>query len=137
LKAERGFCRDMRCLDDREFTIRMARRGSGHLIAEPFWENRWSEDSMSNQWQQAGLYLMSYVAARPEFLGRFRKLGSYLATKVLVSGLRHGMLGALARDLRDFARAGLIDVDVVGLWRDHRQVRRTAARCQVTRRSPV
>ena len=119
-----GFCRKVRCLEDREFMIRMARRGSGHLIAEPLWEKRWSADGQSNQWEQAGLYLLSYVAARPEFLGRFRKVGSYLATKVLVSDLRHGLFSALTRDLRDFKRAGLIDGNFPRMWREHREVRK-------------
>lgn len=119
-----GFCRRVRCLEDREFMIRMARRGSGHLIAEPLWKKRWSADGLSNQWEQAGPYLLSYVAACPEFLGRFRKVGSYLATKVLVSDLRHGLFNALARDLRDFKRAGLIDGNFPRMWREHREVRK-------------
>ena len=118
-----GFARGMKWIDDREFLIRASRRGSGHLFAEPLWQKHWSDDSQSNQWGQAGLSLMTYVAARPEFVGRFRKMGSYLATKVLVSDLRHGLFGALARDLRDFSRAGLIDGNIVRLWREHREVR--------------
>lgn len=118
-----GFSRGMKWIDDREFLIRMSRRGCGHLIAEPLWQKHWSDDSQSNQWEQAGQSLLSYIAARPEFVGRFRKMGSYLATKVLVSDLRHGMFGVLARDLRDFRRAGLIDGNVVRMWREHREVR--------------
>lgn len=118
-----GFSRGMKWIDDREFLIRAARCGSGHLFAEPLWQKHWSDDSQSNQWAQAGLSLLSYVAARPEFAGRFRKMGSYLATKILVSDLRHGLFGALARDLRDFRRAGLIDGNIVRLWREHRDVR--------------
>lgn len=119
-----GFCRGLRCIEDREFLIRAARRGSGRLIAEPLWEKRWSDDGISNQWEQAGKYLLTYVAAQPDFLGRFRAIGSYLATKVLVSDLRHGLVGAFARDLRDFASVGLIDANFVRMWCDHRQVRR-------------
>ncbi|HEY1309641.1 MAG TPA: glycosyltransferase [Pseudolabrys sp.] len=119
-----GFCQGMKWIDDREFLIRAARRGSGHLIAEPLWQKYWSDDGQSNQWEQAGQSLLNYAAARPEFTGRYRKVGSYLATKILVSDLRHGLIGALARDLRDFKRAGLIDGNIVKMWREHRQVRR-------------
>jgi glycosyltransferase involved in cell wall biosynthesis len=89
-----GFNAGMKWIDDREFLIRASRRGSGHLIAEPLWQKHWSLDGQSNQWEQAGLSLLSYVAARPELVERFRKLGSYLATKILISDLRHGMFGA-------------------------------------------
>ncbi|HSP49186.1 MAG TPA: hypothetical protein VLN61_03185 [Pseudolabrys sp.] len=92
----------MKWIDDREFLIRASRQGSGHLIAEPLWQKYWPDDGQSNQWEQVGLRLLSYVAAQPEFVGRFRKLGSYLATKNLVSNLRHGLFSALARNLRDF-----------------------------------
>jgi glycosyltransferase involved in cell wall biosynthesis len=119
-----GFCQGMKWIDDREFLIRAARRGSGHLIAEQLWQKYWSNDGQSNQWEQAGQSLLNYAAARPEFNGRYRKVGSYLATKILVADLRHGLFGALARDLRDFKRAGLIDGNVVRMWRDHLQVRR-------------
>lgn len=119
-----GFCQGMKWIDDREFLIRASRRGGGHLIAEPLWQKYWSDDGQSNQWEQAGLSLLSYIVAQPEFVGRFRKVGSYLATKILVSDLRHGLFSALARDLRDFKRAGLIDGNFSRMWRDHREVRR-------------
>jgi GT2 family glycosyltransferase len=119
-----GFCQGMKWIDDREFLIRAARRGSGHLIAKLLWQKYWSDDGQSNQWEQAGQSLLNYAAARPEFTGRYRKVGSYLATKILVADLRHGLLGALVRDLRDFKRAGLIDGNVVKMWREHRQVSR-------------
>jgi glycosyltransferase involved in cell wall biosynthesis len=119
-----GFCHGMKWIDDREFLIRAARRGSGHLIAEPLWQKYWSDDGQSNQWGQAGLSLLSYVAAQPDFVGRFRKVGSYLATKILVSDLRHGLIRALVRDLRDFKRAGLIDGNLLHMWHEHREVRK-------------
>jgi GT2 family glycosyltransferase len=118
-----GFSEGMKWIDDREFLIRAARRGSGHLIAEPLWQKHWSDDSQSSQWEQAGLSLLSYVAVRPEFVGRFRKLGSYFATKILVADIRHGMAAALVRDFRAFKDAGLIDGNLVRMWRDHREVR--------------
>jgi len=119
-----GFHRGMKWIDDREFLIRASRRGGGHLIAEPLWEKYWSDDGQSNQWEDAGLSLLNYVSAQPELAGRFRKVGSYLATKILVSDLRHGMFAPLLRDLRDFKRAGLINGNPLKMWREHREVRR-------------
>jgi glycosyltransferase involved in cell wall biosynthesis len=119
-----GFCHGMKWIDDREFLIRASRHGSGHLIAEALWQKYWSDDGQSNQWEQAGLSLLSYVAAQPDFVGRFRKVGSYLATKILVSDLRHGLIRALMRDLRYFERAGLIDGNFLRMWREHREVKK-------------
>jgi hypothetical protein len=79
---------------------------------------------VEGNWEQAGLSLLGYVAAQPEFVGRFRKVGFYLAIKILVSDLRHGLFSTLARDLRDFKRAGLIDGNFSRMWRDHREVRK-------------
>jgi glycosyltransferase involved in cell wall biosynthesis len=118
-----GFSEGMKWIDDREFLIRAAIHGSGHLIAEPLWQKYWSDDSQSTNWEQAGLSLLSYVAKQPDFLGRFRKLGSYLATKILVSDVRHGLLGALMRDLRSFRRVGLINYNFLQMWHEHRYVR--------------
>ncbi len=49
------------------------------------------------------------LAQRPEYLGRYRKLGSYLATKVLVGHLRNRQLASFWRDLVRLRAAGLID----------------------------
>ena len=119
-----GFCQGMKWIDDREFLIRASRRGSGHLIAEPLWQKYWSDDGQSNQWEQAGLSLLTYLQARPELTGRFRKLGTYLATKILVSDVRHGLFGALLRDVYDFHRAGVINGNILRMWREHREVHR-------------
>jgi len=119
-----GFCQTLRCIEDREFLIRMARRGRGHLIAEPLWAKYWSTDGLSVQWERSGAQLVDYVAVRPEFTGEFRRLGSYFATKILIADLRHGMFGVLWRDVRAFAKADLIDGNIVRLVRYHRQVRR-------------
>ncbi len=119
-----GFCQGMKLIEDRELLIRASRRGSGHLIAEPLWQKHWSDDGQSNQWDQAGQGLLSYVAAQPELVGRFHKVGSYLATKILISDLRHGLFRALARDFRNFMRIGLIDGNFQRMWSDHREVRK-------------
>jgi glycosyltransferase involved in cell wall biosynthesis len=119
-----GFSTRVKWIDDREFTIRMSRLGGGHLIADTLWQKFWSDGSLSNQWAQAGATLVSYAAAHPELITRFRKLGSYLATKTLVADLRHGLLGAFRRDWPAFKAAGLIDGNLARMWRDHREVRR-------------
>ncbi len=119
-----GFCPALRLTEDREFLIRLARHGAGRLLPEVLWEKSWSDDGLSNNWAKAGGGLVAFVAQRPEYLGRFRKLGSYLATKVLVADLRGRYVGAFCRDLAAFRAAGLLDANLLRLWRDHRAVKR-------------
>ena len=73
---------------------------------EALWQKHWSDDGLSNQWADAGPGLLRYVAARPEYATRFRKLGSYLATKILVADLRHWLA----------ATGGLTSAPAPGLW---------------------
>jgi glycosyltransferase involved in cell wall biosynthesis len=122
--AEGGFCERLRLTEDREFLIRLARHGRGKLLSEPLWEKFWGEDNLSNDWAKAGSGLAAYARERPEITGRYRMVGSYLATKVLVADVRLHLWGALWRDLKALRAAGLIDFDVSRLARDHREVRR-------------
>jgi len=119
-----GFCDKLRLSEDREFLIRLARKGAGRLVPDLLWEKSWSDDSLSNDWAAAGRGLIAYVEQRPEYRTRFRKLGSYLATKVLVGHLRNRAPLAFARDLARLAAAGLIDANIARLVRDHREVSR-------------
>jgi glycosyltransferase involved in cell wall biosynthesis len=119
-----GFCERLRLSEDREFLIRLAPHGAALLVEDPLWEKYWGDDNLSNAWERAGPGLLAYVRERSEYLTRYRKLASYLATKVLVADLRLGLWGALWRDLRDFRAAGLIDANILRLIRDHREVRR-------------
>jgi glycosyltransferase involved in cell wall biosynthesis len=119
-----GFCEALRLTEDREFLIRLARLGGGALLPELLWEKFSGDDNLSNDWARAGLGLAAYVRERPEYTGRFRKVGSYLATKVLVADLRLGLWGAFRRDLAALREAGLIGADPVCLIRNHREVRR-------------
>jgi hypothetical protein len=64
------------------------------------------------------------VAQRPEYRERYRKLGSYLATKVLVGHLRNRQLLAFWRDLVRLSGTGLIDRNIPRLIREHREVSR-------------
>jgi glycosyltransferase involved in cell wall biosynthesis len=122
--AAGGFCERLRLTEDREFLIRLARQGGGQLLPELLWEKFWGDDNLSNAWAKAAGGLIAYARERPEIAGRYRKVGSYLATKALVADLRLGLWGTFWRDLRDLRAAGLIDLDVPRLIRDHREVRR-------------
>jgi glycosyltransferase involved in cell wall biosynthesis len=119
-----GFCEALRLTEDREFLIRLARAGAGRLVPDLLWEKSWVDDSLSNDWAGAGRGLIAYVGQRPEYRTRFRKLGSYLATKVLVGHLRNRAPLAFARDLVRLAGAGLVDANIPRLVRDHRAVSR-------------
>jgi hypothetical protein len=119
-----GFCERLRLTEDREFLIRLAARGAGRLVPDLLWEKSWVDDSLSNDWAAAGRGLVAYVAQRPEYRERYRKLGSYLATKVLVGHLRNRQPLAFARDLARLHAAGLIDANIARLVRGHREVSR-------------
>jgi glycosyltransferase involved in cell wall biosynthesis len=119
-----GFCERLRLTEDREFLIRLARHGGGELLPGLLWEKFSGDDNLSNNWAKAGEGLAAYVRERPEYAGRFRKVGSYLATKVLVADLRLGLWDAFRRDLIALRAAGLIGADPLRLVRDHREVRR-------------
>jgi glycosyltransferase involved in cell wall biosynthesis len=119
-----GFCERLRLTEDREFLVRLARHGGGELLPGLLWEKFSGEDNLSNDWAKAGQGLAAYVRERPEYAGRFRKVGSYLATKVLVADLRLGLWDAFRRDFSALRAAGLIGTDPLRLIRDHREVRR-------------
>jgi hypothetical protein len=93
-------------------------------VPDLLWEKSWVDDSLSNDWAAAGRGLIAYVEQRPEYRARFRKLGSYLATKVLVGHLRNRAPLAFARDVARLSAAGLIDANIARLVRDHRTVSR-------------
>lgn len=119
-----GFCPALRRTEDREFLIRLAPQGALRVLPDVLFEKGWSTDGLSNDWAAAGRGLVDYVHVRPEFLGRYRKLGHYFATKILVMHLRHRDIPSLVADLRRFHAAGLLAGGPVRLWRDHAEVRR-------------
>ncbi len=119
-----GFCERLRLIEDREFLVRLSRKGGAQLLSEPLWEKFWGDDNLSNNWAKAASGLAAYARERPEIAGRYRKIGAYLATKVLVADLRHGLWQAFWRDLATLRGAGLIGFDVLRLIRDHIEVRR-------------
>jgi glycosyltransferase involved in cell wall biosynthesis len=122
--AAGGFCERLRLIEDREFLIRLARHGGAQLLSEPLWEKFWGDDNLSSNWAKAASGLVAYARERPEIAGRYRKVGAYLATKVLIADLRLGLWRALGPDLGALRAAGLIDFDMLRLIRDHREVRR-------------
>lgn len=122
--AAGGFCNDLRRTEDREFLIRLARLGAARILPDVLFEKAMSADGISDEWTVAGQHLIAYVRQRPEYLGRHRRLGHYLATKILVANLRRRDLATVFSDLRRFRAAGLLDGGLSQLWRDHRAVRR-------------
>lgn len=119
-----GFSPVLRLAEDREFLIRLARRGSGRLVSEILWEKSWVDDSLSNDWRKAGAGLRAYLRERPEYLKRFPALASYLATKILVSHLRDHRFDAVLPDFMAFRQAGVLDANPLRLMRRHREVSR-------------
>jgi hypothetical protein len=92
------------------------------LLSEPLWEKFWGDDNLSNDWAKAANGLVDYARERPEIAARYRKMGAYLAIKVLVADLRLGLWQAFWRDVGTLRAAGLIDFDVLRLIRNHREV---------------
>jgi glycosyltransferase involved in cell wall biosynthesis len=119
-----GFCPGLRMTEDREFLIRVARKGSGILIDEILWEKSWSDDGLSADWSRAAASLAAYARERPEYTTRFAKLGSYLATKILVAHVRDHRYTRLWPDFLTLHRAGLVGANP---WREvmnHREVKK-------------
>ncbi len=121
-RAAGGFIETSRT-EDREFLIRLAPQGAARLMPQIDWEKGWSENSLSNDWKTAGRDLLDYAKLRPELTTRFRMIGSYLASKILVYDLRRGDFATLASDWRAFRDAGLLQGGLARIWREHREVR--------------
>lgn len=118
-----GFHGALRLTEDREFLIRLAKRGGGRLLPDMLWEKFWSDEGLSAQWNKAAAGLVAYVRQRPEYLSRYPKLASYLATKILVGHVRDRHYGALWRDYSLLRGAGLVGVNPLREIRDHREVK--------------
>ena len=121
-RAVGGFL-EMSRTEDREFLIRLAPHGAARLMPDIQWGKGWTTDSLSNEWKGAGRDLFDYAKQRPELTTCFRKIGSYLASKILVSDFRRGDFATLAADWRAFRKAGLLPEGLARIWRDHREVR--------------
>jgi len=119
-----GFSTRLRRTEDREFLIRLSRLGAARILPHVLVEKSWSMDGLSNQWSSAGHELVSYFRERPEYTGRYRKVGQYLATKTLVMHVRHCDLASLVADARQFDSIGLLREGVVHLCRNHLQVKK-------------
>ena len=123
-RAIGGFCEQMHRSEDRELLIRLAPHGAVRLLPDLVWEKGWTTDSLSNEWKGAGRDLLNYFKQRPELTTRFRKLGSYLASKILVADMRRGDLVTFTADWQAFHGIGLLRGGLGRIWRDHRDVRK-------------
>ena len=119
-----GFCSDLRRTEDREFLIRLSRLGAAQILPNVLWQKTWSVDGASNQWATAGRDLVSYFRERTEYLSRYRKVGQYLATKILMMHIRHHDVKSLMVDTLRFYRVGLLNGGIAQLWRNHLQVKK-------------
>ena len=119
-----GFCTRLRKTEDREFLIRLSRLGAARILPDALFEKSWSADGLSNQWASAGHELVSYFRERPEYVGQYRKVGQYLATKTLIMHVRHRDFATFIADARRFHSIGLLDEGIVRICRNHLQVKR-------------
>ena len=119
-----GFCTRLRRTEDREFLIRLSRLGAARILPDSLFEKFWSTDGLSNQWASAGRELVSYFRERPEYVGQYRKVGQYLATKTLIMHMRHRDFASFIGDARRFHAIGLLDEGVAQLCCNHLQVKR-------------
>jgi len=122
-RAIGGFCEQMQRTEDREFLIRLAPRGAVRLLPDVQWEKGWTTNSLSNEWKGAGRDLVAYAGQRPELTARFQKLGSYLASKILVADMRRGDLVTFTADWQAFRRLGLLRGGLARMWHNHSEVR--------------
>ncbi len=128
-----GFCSRLRRTEDREFLIRLSSLGTARILPDILFEKAWSVNGLSNKWASAGRDLVSYFQQRPEYMGLYRKLGQYLASKTLIMHIRHGDFSSLIDDIRQFHKLGLLDGGIAQVCRNHLQVkryRRTASKDQ-------
>jgi glycosyltransferase involved in cell wall biosynthesis len=123
-RAAGGFCEALRRTEDREFLIRVAPLGAARILPDVLWKKFWLDDSLSNDWIAAGRDLVRFVARRPEYVRQYRKVGTYLAGKLLVASIRRRDLATLIDDWRRFRTAGLLTRDLARLVGDYREVRR-------------
>jgi glycosyltransferase involved in cell wall biosynthesis len=122
-RAAGGFCAALARTEDREFLIRLAMLGAARFLSDVLWEKSWVEDSLSNERRGAGRDLLAYVAQRPEYAGKYRKVGNYFAARVMVADLRRGDIATLAGNVRAFRAAGLLHGGPAQVLRDYRDVR--------------
>lgn len=118
-----GFCDALRLTEDREFLIRLSKFGGGRLLSDLLWDKFWSNEGLSAQWDSAAAGLIAYVRQCPEYLIRYPKIASYLATKILVRHVRERHYGALLRDYSALRESGLISANPLREISSHREVK--------------
>ena len=119
-----GFCSRLRLAEDREFLIRIAKRGGCRLVSYVLWEKTWSDDGLSMDSSHMAVGLVAYARERPEFTTRFAKLGSYLATKILVAHVRDRRYNMLWPDFLKLREAGLISGNPLRAVGNHLEVKK-------------
>ena len=119
-----GFCANLRLTEDRELLVRVAKHGGCRLIDEILWEKSWSESGLSMNWSGAAKGLVAYARERPEILTQYPKLGSYMATKILVSHIRDRRYGMLLPDFNTLRNAGLISANPIREILNHLEVKK-------------
>jgi hypothetical protein len=122
--AAGSFCPKLRLTEDREFLIRLARYGAGRLVNDLLWEKSWSDDSLSMNWSHMADGLVAYVREQPAYTTQFARLGSYLATKILVAHVRDRRYDMLWPDFRKMRAAGLISGNPLRDVRNHFDVKK-------------
>ena len=122
--AAGGFCPELRLTEDREFLIRLAKYGAGRLISDLLWEKSWSDDSLSMNWSHMADGLVAYAREQPAYTTKFARLGSYLATKILVAHVRDRRYNMLWPDYQKMRAAGLISGNPLRDVRNHLDVKK-------------
>lgn len=122
--AAGGFCPRLRLTEDREFLTRLAKQGGCRTVGDLLWEKTWSDDGLSMDWSHMADGLIAYVRERPEYTTRFARLGSYLATKILVAHMRDRRYHMLLPDFEKLRGAGLIPGNPLRALRNHVSVKK-------------
>src|SRR5262245_58401809 len=118
-----GFCTRLRRTEDRDFLIRLSRLGAVRILPDALFEKSWSMDGLSNQWSGAGYELVSCFRERPEYIGRYRKVGQYIVNKLIIMHIRHCCLVSFIAEHRRFYSIELLDDAVLHLSRSHLQLK--------------
>jgi hypothetical protein len=94
------------------------------VLPGALWEKHPGAESLSNSRAKVGSALLAYFEAVPDLLGRYRKIGRFIAVKAIADTVKAGEWRAAARDVAAFRRLGLLPLDLRQLRADYREVSR-------------